>query len=89
MFIYELIDKAKKTSGLNLGKMASEMHIPQSKFTAWKKGEYKPSASEIAYLAEKAQLSVLETLADIEAQLRPELADVWKRAVRQLRQNKG
>jgi ribosome-binding protein aMBF1 (putative translation factor) len=89
MFIYELIDKAKIASGLNLGQMAHEMHIPQSKFTAWKKGEYKPSASEIAYLAEKARLSVLETLADIEAQIRPELADVWKRAVSQMRQNQG
>ncbi|WP_342617260.1 helix-turn-helix transcriptional regulator [Rhodoferax sp. GW822-FHT02A01] len=89
MLIPELITAAKKTSGLKYNQMAEELHVTPSTFTAWKKGEYKPSPSEIAYLAEKAQLSVFETIAEIEAQQRPELAELWKRAVRQLRQNQG
>lgn len=89
MQILDLINQAKIASGLKYSEMALELHVTPSTFTAWKKGDYKPSASEIAYLAEKARLSVLETLAEIEAEQRPELAEVWKRAVRQLRQNKG
>lgn len=89
MQILDLINQAKTNSGLKYSEMANELHVTPSTFTAWKKGDYKPSTSEIAYLAEKARLSVLETVAEIEAEQRPELAEVWKRAVRQLRQNKG
>jgi transcriptional regulator with XRE-family HTH domain len=89
MRILELINRAKTESGMKLGDMANELHVTPSTITAWKKGDYKPSASEIAYLAEKARLSVLETLAEIETEQRPDLAAVWKRAVSQLRQNQG
>lgn len=81
MQIVDLISAAKKASGLKYNQMAEELHVTPSTFSAWKKGDYKPSASEIAYLAEKAHLSVLETVAEIESQLRPDLADVWKRAL--------
>lgn len=85
MDIKFLIDTAKEKSGMTLGAMADEMHISQVRISEWKKGKYRPSASDIAYLAEKARFSVLETLAELEAQQRPELAAVWQRALNQVR----
>ena len=44
----------------------------------------KPDAGEIAYFAEKAGfqgIEIFETAAPGEAQLRPEFAEVWQRAV--------
>jgi transcriptional regulator with XRE-family HTH domain len=89
MNIQNLIDQAKTESGLSMGELAKGLGRSQSRLSEWKAGKQKPDASEIAFFAEKARLSVLETVAEIEAQLRPELAEVWKRAVSQLRQNRG
>jgi|GEM_PF-3042278 len=85
MDVRDLIDQAKAVSGLTLGQMAAEMHIAQSKFTAWKKGEYNPGPGEIAYLAEKAGLPVLETVAEIEASFNEHFAPIWQAALGKLR----
>ena len=89
MDVQTLIDQAKAESGMSLGELAKSLGRSQSRLSEWKAGKQKPDASEIAFFAEKARLSVLETVAEIEADLRPELAEVWKRAVSQLRQNQG
>jgi len=89
MDIKHLIDTAKERSGLPLGAMADEMHISQVRISEWKKGKYRPGASQIIYLAEKAQLPAIEVLAEFEAETHPEMASFWKKAVSELRQNKG
>ena len=89
MNIKDLIDAAKLKSGLQLGQIAAEMHIPQAKLSDWKAGKYRPSASNIIYLADRAQLPAIEVLAEIETEANPDLAGFWKKAVRELRQNQG
>lgn len=75
-----LINKAKQNSGQNFGTMAAEMHIFQTRISEWLKGKGSPSTDQIAYLAEKADLPIVETV----AALRPEWAHVWKRAAEQV-----
>ena len=89
MNIKDLIDAAKNKSGMQLGQIAEEMHIPQAKLSEWKKGKYRPGASQIIYLAERAELPAIKILAEFEAETHPELAGFWKRAVSELRQNQG
>lgn len=83
MKIEDLIELAKTRSGMNLGEMARELEIPQSKFTAWKKGQYKPGTSEIMYLADKAGLRMMETVAEIETQSHPAFGRIWRKAIEQ------
>lgn len=71
-----LIARAKSESGLTLGQMAKEMHVSQPRLSEWIKGQASPSADQIAYLADKANLPILETI----AALRPMWAEVWKKA---------
>ena len=89
MNIKELIDTAKEKSGLALGAMAEEMQISQVRISEWKKGKYRPAASQIIYLAERAGLPAIETLANLESESNPAMAQFWKVAVSELRQNKG
>lgn len=89
MNIKDLIDAAKNKSGLQLGQIAEEMHVPQARISEWKKGKYRPAASQIIYLADKAQLPAIEVLAEFETETHPEMAGFWKKAVRELRQNQG
>lgn len=84
MNIKDLIDAAKNKSGMQLGQIAEEMHIPQAKLSEWKKGKYRPGASQIIYLAEKAELPAIEVLAEFEIESHPEMAIFWKRAVSQV-----
>lgn len=70
----KLIDLAKKRSGLKLYEMASEMRTDPNRISEWKNERTKPSAEQIAYLAMKAGLPVLETLAT----LRPEWSELWR-----------
>lgn len=88
MNISELIDAAKKGKG-SLGAVAEGLGMHQSRLSDWRAGRRKPEASEIAYLADAAGLPIVSTLADIEAQLHPEYAGLWKKAVRAVRQNQG
>lgn len=80
MDIKTLIDSAKARRG-SLGAIATEMGMDQCRLSDWKAGRRKPEASEIAYLADLAGLHVLETVAEIEAQLRPGYAHLWKKAL--------
>lgn len=89
MDIKNLIEAAKEKSGLQLGAMAQEMQISQVRISEWKKGKYRPGASQIIYLAERAELPAIKILAEFEAETHPELAGFWKRAVSDLRQNQG
>ena len=89
MQIKKIIDQAKDTSGKSLGELAADMNVKQSAITAWKKGDYRPGPSQIIYLAECAKIPAIETLATIESEAHPDMAEFWKRAVRELRQNQG
>lgn len=89
MDIKNLIDTAQKVSGQKLGQIANEMQIPQTRISEWKKGKYNPGASQIVFLAEKARLNAIETLAEFEAEINPQFAALWKKAVSEIRQNQG
>jgi hypothetical protein len=49
----------------------------------WKAGRRKPEASEIAYLADIAGFPILETVAEIEAQMSERHGDVWQKALKE------
>jgi transcriptional regulator with XRE-family HTH domain len=74
-----LIDRAKRESGLTLGQMAKEMHKSQTRFSEWLAGKAEPGADEIAYLADKANLPIIETV----QALRPTWSTVWGKALEQ------
>lgn len=89
MNIKELIDAASETTGKSQKEFAQELGIQPTRLSEWKSGKCKPDANEIAFFAEKAGLSVMATVAELEAELNPRYASLWKRAVRELRQNQG
>lgn len=84
MNIQELIDAAKRAKG-SLGTVAEGLGMHQNRLGDWRAGRRKPDASEIAYLAECAGLPVLETVAEIEAQLDEKHAPIWQAALGKLR----
>lgn len=88
MQLAELIDLAGAKRG-SLGNLAAEMHRHQTRLSEWKSGKRKPETSEIAYLADVAGLPIVDTVTEMESQLRPDYAEIWKKAVRELRQNQG
>lgn len=88
MNLSSLIDTAGANVG-SLGILAQELGKSRSRISEWKSGKFRPDANEIAYLADKAGLPVIETLAEVEAELNPQYAAIWKKAVRQIRQNQG
>lgn len=71
-----LIEKAKRTSGMNYGALAEDMHRSRTRVSEWLAGKAEPSSDEIAYLADKAGLPIIETI----AALRPQWRHVWERA---------
>lgn len=77
----DLINLAKKHSGMTLGQMAKDLGIAQDRITEWKKGEFAPSAGVLAYFAEKAGLNVAETVMEVERTLDPRFAQIWERAL--------
>ena len=83
MTLVELIDAAKRGKG-SLGAVAEGLGIHQSAMSEWKKGKRQPSANQIAYLAECAGLPVLQTVAEIEAQLDDRYASIWREALGKL-----
>ncbi|TXH90774.1 MAG: hypothetical protein E6Q78_03045 [Rhodoferax sp.] len=89
MDIKNLIDAAKTKSGMPLGAMAAEMQINQVRISEWKKGKYRPNSGNVLYLAKKAGLNAIETLAEYEAETNPQFAQLWKEAVSEIRQNQG
>lgn len=64
--------------------LAHTLDVHEDMVSHWKKGRMKPTAGQIAQLAECAQLPVLETVAEIEAELDERNAEIWKRALRAL-----
>jgi transcriptional regulator with XRE-family HTH domain len=89
MDVKTLIDIATKTCYGTQGKLAEAMNRSPARISDWKKGHWNPDANEIAFLADKAGLPVIETVAEIESALNPQYAQLWKKAVRELRQNQG
>jgi hypothetical protein len=84
MVISELLDAAKRAQG-SLGTVADRLGIDQSHLSHWRKGRSNPTATQIARLAEMASLPVLETVAQVEAQLEGDDHHVWARALAKLR----
>lgn len=77
-----LIDRAKRESGMTLGQMAKEMHKSQTRFSEWLSGKAEPGTDEIAYLADKAKLPILDTV----QALKPTWAHIWARAAEQAKE---
>jgi transcriptional regulator with XRE-family HTH domain len=84
MTLTELIQAAGIAAG-NEKTLAAEMGKHQNRFAEWKRGERKPDASEIAYMAARAGLPVLETVAEIQANTPGEYAGIWRDALGRLR----
>lgn len=75
MNIAELLDAAKRKQG-SLRTIADALGIRQSTPSNWRAGRNKPSATEIALLAEMAEPPVFETLAEVERELNAEQRSV-------------
>lgn len=71
-----LIDRAKRVSGLSYGEMAEQLGKSRARISEWISGKAEPSTDEIAYLAEKAGLPIIKTV----AALKPAFAPLWLRA---------
>nr|WP_315848087.1 helix-turn-helix transcriptional regulator [uncultured Rhodoferax sp.] len=84
MTLIELIDAAKQKKG-SLGAVAAGLSMDQTRLSDWKKGRRRPDANEIAYLAECAELNVLETVAEIQGQMDERFTHIWAKALGNLR----
>ncbi|MBV8471709.1 MAG: helix-turn-helix domain-containing protein [Burkholderiaceae bacterium] len=84
MTLQELIKAAADKYG-NQGDLAEMLGVRRSRISEWKAGNHKPETSTIVRLAELADLPVMETVAEIEAQLHPEVAASWLSALGKLR----
>lgn len=82
--LFDLIDKAAEAEGSQRA-LAAAMNKKPPRISEWKSGEAKPDAHEIAFLARKAGLPVLETVAEIEAQLDSRYAEIWREALEKLK----
>jgi ribosome-binding protein aMBF1 (putative translation factor) len=89
MNIQELVDAAVKNSGTAQADLAKELDLAPARISEIKSGKRKTDTNEMAFFADKAGLAVMETIAQIEAELNPRYAMIWKKAVSQLRQNRG
>ena len=84
MDISELLDAAKRKKR-TLGAVALELNLHQSRLSDWKSGRFRPDATQIAQLAEMAELPIFKTIAEVEASLEVgEAAQVWQRALKTL-----
>jgi hypothetical protein len=84
MNIRELVDLAAATYGSKAA-LAREMQKQPPRISEWYRGEQKPDAHEIAFMAKAAGLPVLETVAEIEAQLDERYAQIWRDALGKLK----
>lgn len=84
MDISELLDAAKRKQR-TLGAVASQLGLHQTRLSEWRNGKFKPSATQIAQLAEMADLPIFETVAQVECALEGENARVWVKALAGLR----
>lgn len=84
MTLNDLIERAATNAG-TLKELASEMGKHQNRLTEWKKGTHKPDADEIAFLARKAGLPVIETVAEIQMSLDSRYAEIWRETLGKLK----
>ncbi|RUP27726.1 MAG: XRE family transcriptional regulator [Curvibacter sp.] len=84
MDLNKLIDLASMAVGSQQD-LASTMGKQPARLSEWRKGVRKPDAHEIAFLAERAGLPVLETVAEIESQLDDRYAAIWRAALDKLK----
>ncbi|MFL9870406.1 helix-turn-helix domain-containing protein [Paraburkholderia megapolitana] len=84
MDVQELMDAAKRKCG-TLGAVAKAMDVNPNRLSEWRKGLYKPNATQIAQLAELAGLPIFQTVAEVECALEGDNARVWARALASLR----
>jgi transcriptional regulator with XRE-family HTH domain len=84
MDLKQLIDAASLRAG-GKAKLARDMDKRPPRISEWYNGTHKPDAHELAYMAERAGLPVLETVAEIEAQLDPRYSQVWRDALGKLK----
>ncbi len=80
MNVKELVERAGSAIG-GQKMLAEGLGMHHQRLTDWKAGRRRPEASEIAYLAEIAGFPVLETVAEIEAQLSDKHSNVWLKAL--------
>ena len=80
--IKELIALASIRAGKSQQQLSAEMgHKARSRLSKIGAGLLQANASEIVYLATAARLPAVQTLAEIERERHPELAEVWKSVV--------
>lgn len=84
MNLQNLIDQAASACG-GKGELAAEMKKHPARISEWVNGSRKPDAHEIAFLARKAGLPILETVAEIEAQLDSRYSEIWREALGKLK----
>lgn len=84
MNLSQLIEAAATAAG---GKklLAAEMQKQPARVSEWLSGERKPDAHELAFMAARAGLPVLETVAEVEAELDPRYSSIWRAALGKLR----
>ena len=82
MNVKELIERAGSAIGGQKA-LAEGLGMHHQRLTDWKAGRRKPDASEIAYLADIAGFPILETVAEIEAQMSERHGDLWQKALKE------
>lgn len=83
MNVEELVQKAAIEMRTQRA-LATRLGVHEDMMRHWKRGRMKPTAGQIAALAECANLPILETVAEIEADLDERNGEIWKRALRAL-----
>lgn len=84
LMLSDLIDAAAEAAG-SKSALAREMNTRPQRINEWARGAEKPDAHEIAFLARKAALPILETVAEIEAQLDSRYSEIWREALGKLK----
>lgn len=84
MNVAELLDAAKRKTG-TYAEVAKRLGIAPARVSEWRKGVFKPDASQVAQIAEMAGLPIFETVAEIETAAHPEAAEVWSKALGKLK----
>lgn len=80
MNVVELIEAAKARRG-SLQLVAESMGKRPTNISEWKSGKVKPQTGEIAVLADMAGLPILETVAEVEREVRPQYANIWAKLI--------
>lgn len=84
MNLSHLIEEAARAAG-GKKQLAAELNKHPSRISEWVAGRQKPDAHELAFMAARAGLPVLETVAEVEAELDPRYSSIWRAALGKLR----